>query len=253
MDNNANRWLGYTRRERRAVFVLLILIIAAIVVRMVIDNNREAEIIYLKELNVENDSHSESSGSEKIDRKDLIRSINSSSEQTVTMKAKSSVEEISTNTISATENRTTSSVVLSETEAMAYYDVLLELNGVDSAALDALPGIGSVLSARIIKYRDLLGGFYSVEQLQEVYGLSVETYEKIKNRVMVDDMLISKVNINQAEYKTLIRMPYLQENDVDNILRYRKIVNTITSIDELIENRVLPDSTLGKIRAYIVF
>ncbi|MBN1108862.1 MAG: helix-hairpin-helix domain-containing protein, partial [Bacteroidales bacterium] len=53
---------------------------------------------------------------------------------------------------------------------------VIELNTCDSAMLEALPGLGPVLSARIIKYRKLLGGYVSAEQLREVYGLSEETF-----------------------------------------------------------------------------
>ncbi len=48
---------------------------------------------------------------------------------------------------------------------------ILNLNICDSASLEALPGIGPVLSSRIIKYRNLIGGYVSVDQLKEVYGL----------------------------------------------------------------------------------
>ncbi|MBP5589614.1 MAG: helix-hairpin-helix domain-containing protein, partial [Bacteroidales bacterium] len=97
---------------------------------------------------------------------------------------------------------------------------IVELNSCDSAALEALPGIGPVLSARIIRYRNLLGGFYDVGQLREVYGLSEETFSLIEGRVRVDTSLVQRVSVNFAEYGTLLRMPYLEKEDVDNIMRY---------------------------------
>ena len=93
----------------------------------------------------------------------------------------------------------------------------IDINGCDSAALVALPGIGPVLSARIIKYRKLLGGFASVEQLKEVYGLPEETYEMIKGRLYADSSGIRKININSSGYKELSRIPYIEKYEVTAI------------------------------------
>ena len=46
----------------------------------------------------------------------------------------------------------------------------MDLNTADSTTLMALKGIGPVFSVRIVKYRELLGGYYETAQLQEVYG-----------------------------------------------------------------------------------
>ena len=59
---------------------------------------------------------------------------------------------------------------------------LLDINSCDSSSLVMLPGIGPVLSARIIKFRSLLGGFARKDQLKEVYGLPIETYNLISER-----------------------------------------------------------------------
>ena len=49
--------------------------------------------------------------------------------------------------------------------------VVVEINTADSAELMRLNGIGASFSRRIVKYRNLLGGFISKEQLLEVYGM----------------------------------------------------------------------------------
>ena len=61
----------------------------------------------------------------------------------------------------------------------------VNLNAVDSMALEMLPGIGPILSARIIRYRNKLGGFYAVAQLKEVYGISDSTFEKISPKMEI--------------------------------------------------------------------
>ena len=55
----------------------------------------------------------------------------------------------------------------------------IDLNSADTTLLKRVPGIGSSFARRIIKYRDLLGGYYVVEQLQEVYGMDRERYDAI--------------------------------------------------------------------------
>ena len=127
------------------------------------------------------------------------------------------------------------------------------MNSCDSASLDVLPGIGPVLSARIIRYRNLLGGFYDVEQLKEVYGLSEDTYSIIVGRVMVDTSLVQRVSVNSAEYATLLRMPYLEKEDVDNIMRYKRIKGKIGSMAELEEDEVISSSTAKKVSHYLEF
>ena len=130
---------------------------------------------------------------------------------------------------------------------------VIELNSCDSAALDVLPGIGPVLSTRIIRYRNLLGGFYDVGQLKEVYGLSEDTYSLIVGRVRVDTSYVQKVDVNSAEYGTLLRMPYLEKEDVDNIMRYKRIRGKIGSMAELEEDEVISSSTAKKVSHYLEF
>ncbi|MDO4695725.1 ComEA family DNA-binding protein [Porphyromonas sp.] len=55
----------------------------------------------------------------------------------------------------------------------------VDLNSADTLLLQRIPGIGPSFARRIVKYRELLGGYYCVEQLQEVYGMDREKYNKI--------------------------------------------------------------------------
>jgi DNA uptake protein ComE-like DNA-binding protein len=130
---------------------------------------------------------------------------------------------------------------------------LIELNSCDSASLEALPGIGPVLSARIIKYRTLLGGFVVAEQLREVYGLSAETFELIKNRITVNPSAIRKTPVNTAEFRDLWRVPYLKRYDILAIIKYRDFKGKISSMEELVTNNIIADSTARKVKPYIVF
>lgn len=86
---------------------------------------------------------------------------------------------------------------------------ILELNSADSLALLDLNGIGPAFAKRILKYKSLLGGYVSVDQLKEVYGFTDELFIKVKPFVSVNSSLIKKLNINKDDFKTVNKHPYL--------------------------------------------
>jgi competence protein ComEA len=141
----------------------------------------------------------------------------------------------------------------SERSKVSRQKPLLDINTCDSASLEALPGIGPVLSVRIIKYRNLLGGFAEVQQLKEVYGLPEETYDLVSGRIYADTAVIRKININTADYKQLIRMPYFEKYEVTAILKYRELKGRIGGMDDLIVNNLIAEEKAHKIKPYLEF
>ncbi|MBK9390889.1 MAG: helix-hairpin-helix domain-containing protein [Bacteroidetes bacterium] len=129
----------------------------------------------------------------------------------------------------------------------------VDINRCDTAELIRLPGIGPVLSVRIIKYRQLLGGYVNKEQLKEVYGLPPETYETIMDMVTVDTLYIKKIEINSADYKILARIPYFTRSEVNSILKYRELEGRIKSLEELIDNKIIGVETARKVKSYMIF
>lgn len=127
----------------------------------------------------------------------------------------------------------------------------VEINSADTVDLMSLWGVGPVFARRIIKYRDLLGGFVSKDQLLEVYGFKRETLERILPVIEIDSVLIIKININEATYRELIRHPYLNEYQVRAILNYRKLKGRYTEVKELTENKLLPQDTFLRVRSYL--
>ena len=59
--------------------------------------------------------------------------------------------------------------------------------------------------------------------MKEVYGLSEETYEMIKDRITADSSFINRININTADYKELSRVRYLDKYEITSILKYREL------------------------------
>jgi len=126
----------------------------------------------------------------------------------------------------------------------------IDINRADSAQLLPLPGIGPVFAGRIIKYRNLLGGFVSIDQLGEVYGISQETLQKIRDKIVLDSAAIRKIRVDTASFRELLRHPYLEYEEVKALVKYRDFKGDITCANELRMNQILSDSTLSRINEY---
>ncbi len=129
----------------------------------------------------------------------------------------------------------------------------IELNSCDSTELVKLPGIGPVLSGRIIKFRKLLGGFADKNQLLEVYGLPEETYTIISSMVTVDTSMLKKIKLNSCEYRELIRHPYLSPEEVKSLLNYREKMGRIEDWNAILKNNLLTGEKAHLVRYYVSF
>ena len=138
-------------------------------------------------------------------------------------------------------------------EIIAAFEQPIDLNRADSARLIRLPGIGPVFSARIIKYRDLLGGYVSADQLEEVYGLSRETVQKISSSLLIDPSAVRRLDINLATFSDLLRHPYLDYENVRSLMNYREFKGGIGSAQEIRNHQLLSDSTLKRMIPYLKF
>ena len=127
----------------------------------------------------------------------------------------------------------------------------VELNKADSSALVALPGIGPVFAKRILRYRELLGGFYKKEQLLEVYNFPSETYNKLSERLQVDTLEIKKLRINFLDFSELLRHPYLNKTQVAAIIERREKVGPFKNISDLASIEAFDSETFARIRPYL--
>lgn len=129
----------------------------------------------------------------------------------------------------------------------------IDLNRADSVQLLPLPGIGPVFAGRIVKYRNLLGGYVNAEQLKEVYGMPPETVEKVRGSIYIDSTAIRKIRLDSATFGDLLRHPYLEYDQVRVMLEYREFKGSITSLNELQVNHILHDTCLSKLKEYLDF
>mgnify|MGYP002858062920 CR=1 FL=1 len=116
----------------------------------------------------------------------------------------------------------------------------INLNTADSTALMTLRGIGAVYASRIIKYRDLLGGYYDKSQILEVYGITRETYSLFCDDITASPDNIVKIPVNTASFKEILHHPYFDYDMVVKIVRARE-VTPFTSTEDFIARTDLSD------------
>ena len=138
---------------------------------------------------------------------------------------------------------------LPETKTITETTKKIELNSATPEELEKLPGIGKILAQRIVKYRNLLGFYYSVEQLKEVYGLPQETFLKIRNKLYIKNPG-TKTNINQADAYILMKHPYISKILAYRIVKYRKKYGNFKTIDNLKNIYGINDSLFNKLKYY---
>ncbi len=127
---------------------------------------------------------------------------------------------------------------------------LIDINTADTTAFKKLPGIGSKLSARIIVYRNKLGGFQTVAQLGETYGLPDSTFQKIKGNLVCNGNGITKININTADEEQL-RHPYISKNIANNIIQYRNQHGRYAQLDDLKKLALINEENFNKMAPYL--
>ena len=130
-------------------------------------------------------------------------------------------------------------------------NIIIELNTADSAGLTKLYGIGPTFSSRIIKYRNLLGGFYSKNQLLEIYGFDSTRLKMIIKNISVEPEKINKININNAGFKELLKHPYISYELTSQIFKFRKKQGQLKNIEQLKKIDLVNDSLFQKIVPYL--
>ena len=130
---------------------------------------------------------------------------------------------------------------------------IIEINSADSITLESIRGIGPAFASRIIRFRDRLGGYYSKEQLKEVYGMDSIKYALLSDQVSADVSLIHRVNLNTATFEQLKRHPYLNYKQINAMIQYRKQHGNFQSANDLKKVLILNEEIIRKIEPYISF
>lgn len=126
----------------------------------------------------------------------------------------------------------------------------VDVNNSDTSAWIALPGIGSKLSQRIISFRDKLGGFYSVNQVGETFGLPDSVFQKIKPLLHISGD-VKKININTVTIDELKTHPYIRYQLANTIIQYRKQHGLYKEIADIKKIMIISDEIFDKLSPYL--
>lgn len=131
-----------------------------------------------------------------------------------------------------------------------------EINLLDSAGLDSLKGVSAYFASRIKNYREKLGGFYSLDQLDEIYkphaGDTTNWLSVIKAQLTCDALYIQRIKIN-TEAREIFRHPYIGYKKAKALMQYKKEHGEFLSIENLGTTKLFTEAELEKLRFYMDF
>ena len=137
------------------------------------------------------------------------------------------------------------------TKTYATRYLVIDINTADTTSFISLPGIGSKLASRIVSFREKLGGFYSVDQIGETYGLPDSTFQKIKQYLKLDNPSIKKININTATVDEMKAHPYIKFSLANPIAAYRNEHGSFSKIEDITKVMAVTDEIFKKIAPYL--
>ncbi|HSV77159.1 MAG TPA: helix-hairpin-helix domain-containing protein [Bacteroidales bacterium] len=129
--------------------------------------------------------------------------------------------------------------------------LMININMADSAELVRLHGIGPSFSRRIINYRDRLGGFRYHYQLLEVFGMDSARLAGFRDNLVIDTLLIRKININVAEWADLVRHPYIDRNIANSLIAIRRQHGPFQSVHEIKRSHLITEELYLKLSPYL--
>lgn len=126
---------------------------------------------------------------------------------------------------------------------------IVDLNKADTSILKRIPGIGSTLARMIVVYRQRLGGFYDVAQLQEVPHVGVE----LNKWFVVTPAGLHKIQVNSASLDKLRSHPYMDFYKAKAIMEYRRKRGKIKGLSQLSMFEEFTEKDLKRLSPYLTF
>ncbi|WP_455168821.1 helix-hairpin-helix domain-containing protein [Aegicerativicinus sediminis] len=130
---------------------------------------------------------------------------------------------------------------------------IIDLNRATLQELKMVNGIGDVLAERIITYRNSFkGGFASLIELENVYGLKPEVISILSERFQVKTPRpIETINLNSADRDRLVSVPFIDYELAHRIVEYRILHEGFKSLDELKSVKGFPENKFEQIKLYL--
>jgi DNA uptake protein ComE-like DNA-binding protein len=127
----------------------------------------------------------------------------------------------------------------------------VELNSCDSASLDSVFYMSSYLAGRIINYRNRLGGFFELTQIQLIYGIDTTVYAKISTHLSLDSANIKRIDLNKVSFERLAQHPYIGYKLAKVIVNYRAQHGAFKSKSDLRKIILINEEIFRKIERYM--
>lgn len=125
----------------------------------------------------------------------------------------------------------------------------VDVNTADTTLLKMVPGIASKRAARIVAYRNALGGFVTKEQAME----ATEMPDSVLRYMTLSSQPVRRVNVNRLSVSQLMKHPYISFYQAKAISEYRRNHGTIQSIDVLRELDEFRPTDIEKLHPYLEF
>ena len=128
----------------------------------------------------------------------------------------------------------------------------IDVNQANTEDWQKLKGIGPVLSKRIVKFRNALGGFYTIDQIGQTFGLPDSTFQAIKPYLKLISPF-SKISINSISEAILKKHPYISWKQAQVLVRFRNERNQLTDIEDLKAAEIFDSTEIRRLQPYIDF
>lgn len=132
--------------------------------------------------------------------------------------------------------------------------VVIDINRATQEDLIKIYGIGEAISIRILKLKESLGGFVSMEQMNDVWGLSPEVIENLNSHFKVSELpKLKKIDINNASIKELSQFPYFNYQLAKQIVTFRSMNGDFKNVNDLTKIKGLSIDKANIIALYLDF
>lgn len=123
------------------------------------------------------------------------------------------------------------------------------LNTADTNQLKRVPGIGSYYAKEIVRHGKWLGGYVSVDQLDEIEGFPQEA----KRYFTIEQPAPQRLNINKLSLQQLRRHPYINYYQAKTIVDYRRLHGKIESLRQLSLSKDFPPEAIQRLEPYVEY
>ena len=139
--------------------------------------------------------------------------------------------------------------------AVAHYQAKIKagehivLNTADTTELKTVPGIGPYFARKVVQYGQRLGGYVSVDQLDEIENFPLDA----KDYLVIENAQPHKLNVNQLSLNELRRHPYINFYQAKAITDYRRLHGPLKSLRDLRLSKDFPQEAIDRLLPYVEY